>query len=102
MPKIKRGVIKGFSGSWGSGIATLSIQDSKTGKVDDVHCENAPTTRVLQDVFGDTITPGHTANGKGYLDKEIFWTMDDMGLMFGGFVPVGSLTEEELARMEAA
>jgi len=86
---MKKGFIKGFRGSWGSGLGTLIIQDSETNEVDHVPCDNAPTVRALEGCFGNTIDDGHTVKSEpGFINKEIFWAYDDMGLTLEGFSPV--------------
>jgi len=85
--EIRKGIIKDFQGSWGSGLGTLIIKDSETGVTDHLSCDNAATVRALEACFGNVITEGHTADGKGYKDQEVFWSMDDMGLVLGGFTP---------------
>lgn len=85
---MNKGTIIQFRGSWSSGMGFLVIKDSKTGEVQSIPCDNAPTVRALEACFGDTITEGHTANGKGYIGKEIYWDYDEMGLMLEGFTPV--------------
>ena len=85
---IRKGKIVNFIGSWGSGIAQLAIEDSETGNIEFVPCDNGPTVRALEDAVGEVITPGHTANGSGYKGKEVFWAWDEMGLMMAGFMPV--------------
>ena len=85
---IKKGTIVGFHGSWMSGIATMDIKDSKTGEIQSVPCENGQTVRSLDSAFGGVIGQGHCVNLDAVKDKEIYWAMDDMGLMLAGFVPV--------------
>ena len=92
--KIYRGKILNFQGSWASGIANLIIRDLDTNKLLAVPCDNSPTIRALEACFGNVITEGHTANGQGYKGKEIFWTYDEFGLIFGGFIPVDGATPE--------
>jgi len=92
--EIRKGRIVNFSGSWGSGLGFLIIRDSKTGEVEKVPCDNGATVRALENCFGNVITKGHTAQGKGHRDKEIFWSMDEMGLVLGGFTPVNGATFE--------
>ena len=92
--KIRKGIIKDFQGSWGSGLGTLIIKDSETGVTDHLSCDNAATVRALEACFGNVITEGHTADGKGYKDQEVFWSMDDMGLVLGGFTPVDDASLE--------
>jgi len=91
---MRRGIIKQFRGSWGSGIGYLDIEDSETGIIESVPCENAPTVRALEVCFGKVITPGHSADGTGYKDKEIYWDYDELGLVLGGFSPVEKEEEQ--------
>jgi len=91
---MRRGIIKQFRGSWGSGIGYLHIEDSETGIIESVPCENAPTVRALEAAFGNVITPGHSANGTSYKDKEIYWDYDELGLVLGGFSPVKKRRED--------
>ncbi len=44
---MNKGTILGFHGTWGSGIAHLEIQDSKTGIASMIPCENSCTVRNL-------------------------------------------------------
>ena len=97
---IRKGIIVSFSGSWGSGLGILKIKDAETGTIESVPCENATTVRALQAAFGDTITSGHSANGNGYKGQEIFWAMDDMGLVLAGFQPVDMASDELIAAYE--
>ncbi len=86
--EIRKGRIKDFIGSWSSGLGFLIIEDDETGETEQVPCDNGPTVRALENCFGDVITPNHTAKGNGYRDKEIFWSMGELGLVLGGFTPV--------------
>ncbi|MBA7634804.1 hypothetical protein ES703_42402 [subsurface metagenome] len=85
---IRKGRIKDFIGSWSSGLGFLVIEDSETGEIEQLPCDNGPTVRALENCFGDVITPNHTAKGNGYRNQEIFWSMDELGLVLGGFTPV--------------
>jgi len=85
--EINKGTILNLLGSWSSGLAKLTIRDSKTGELQVVPCENAQTVRALDSAFGDVITKGHCANGNGFEGKEIFWSWDEMGIVLGGFTP---------------
>jgi hypothetical protein len=85
---MRQGIIRGFHGSWCSGLATLEIEDSKTGQVEGIPCDNGPTVRALDAAFGDVIGPGHTVKQHaGFIGKEILWDYDDMGLVLGYFGP---------------
>jgi hypothetical protein len=86
--KVYRGIIEGFQGSWGSGIATIII----SGKA--IPCENAQTVRALHAAFGNTIGEGHTVNQRGFIGQDVIYVWDDMGLMLGGFAPSDDYTGE--------
>ena len=98
--EIRKGTIQDFQGSWGSGLGILIIQDSKTKQVENIPCENAATVRALESCFGNVITEGHSANGNGYKDQEVFWSMGEMGLVFGGFTPVEDASIELVEKYE--
>ena len=90
---MNRGIIKGFGGSWGSGLGFLLVEDSETGNINSIPCDNGCTVRALESCFGNVIGSGHSVkDGPGFMDKEIFWEMDDMGLCLGGFAPVEELS----------
>ncbi len=90
-----KGKIKDFSGSWGSGLGTLHIEDSETGSIQGIPCENAQTVRCLEAAFGNTITDAHTANGSGYKNKVVYWAYDDMGLTLGWFIPIKEASQDK-------
>jgi len=98
--KIFKGKIIKFLGSWGSGIGSLLIKDSKTGQLEQVSCENGQTVRALEACFGNVITNGHTANGEGYKNKEVFWAYDEMGITLGGFTPIEEASEKLVSLYE--
>ena len=85
---MKTGKIVSFNGSWGSGIASLSIEDSVTGLIEQVHCENGPTVRALASVFPGTIVEGHRVDVNRLKGEEIHWDYDEFGLVLGWFSPV--------------
>ena len=87
--KMNRGTINGFHGSWMSGIATLIIDGRP------VPCENTTTARTLDAAFGDVIISGHTVDSNAIAGKEIYWSMDEMGLVLGGFTPVDAPEMED-------
>ena len=91
--KIYRGKIVDFVGSWMSGLATLVIDDEERGRVK-IPCDNAPTIRALESAFGGVIGGGHTAITEAIKGKEIFYYMDELGLVLGGFIPVESAPPE--------
>ena len=85
---IRKGRLIQFRGSWGSGLGTLEIEDSETGEREPVPCDNGATVRALETAFGNVITNGHTANGDGYKGREVYWSLDELGLVLEGFTPV--------------
>jgi len=86
--EIRKGKLIQFHGSWGSGLGTLEIEDSETGECELVPCDNGATVRALEAAFGNVITPAHTANGDGYKGREVYWSLDEFGLVLEGFTPV--------------
>ncbi len=86
---VRKGIIQSFYGSYGSGIAYLEIEDSVTGILEQVPCENAQTVRCLEGAFGDVMAPGHTVgpNG-GHIGQEIYWSTDDVMGLLEAFTPV--------------
>ena len=93
MEEIHRGKIMDFGGSWGSGLAVLTIKDSDTKEVRRLTVENAPTVRSLEAAFGEVIGPSHTLNVKAIKGKEIFWGPGEW-LDMGWFVPVDEAPPE--------
>ena len=81
-----KGTILGFSGSWGSGIATLSVK-TESGEHVNIPCDNGPTVRALAAMFNDVIAPGHSVNVYAIKGKKIKYEMDDMGLVLGWIAP---------------
>ena len=77
MEEIHKGKIMGFRGSWGSGIGFVLIKDSKTGRVQNLSCENAPTVRAFEAAYGDIIGPGQTADFSKITGREIYWGPGD-------------------------
>jgi len=86
--EIRKGKLIQFRGSWGSGLGTLEIEDSETGAHELIPCDNGATVRALEAAFGDVITEAHTANGDGYKGREVYWSLDEFGLVLEGFTPV--------------
>jgi len=81
-----RATIMGFHGSWGSGIAILSVR-LESGEPKMISCENAPTVRALEAIFGNVITSNHCVNVDAIKGKKINYKMDDMGLVLGAIMP---------------
>lgn len=92
MQTLYYGKIKTVSGSFGSGIASLTVGTRV------FHADNGPLMRALDAAFGG-IGPGHTFNPRAVAGKAVYVYMDDMGLCMGGFVPADSETR---ARVRAA
>lgn len=80
METIYSGTITGFSGSWGSGIATLFVNERP------VPCENSPTVRALAEAFPDVIGEGHRVNVQSLVGKRILFSTGEFGLL-EGFTP---------------
>lgn len=91
MPDPHFGTIVSFKGSWGSGIATLVVEDDNHIE-HPILCENAPTVRALDACFGDVITPNHSVNQSSIVGQSIVYFLDDMMGMLSGFT-----TEDEYA-----
>ena len=115
--EINKGIIRGFGGNWMSGLGYLHIEDSDEPWVrHSVPCDNVSTVRALDDCFGNVIGPGHTINNDpeqrrdedgrflpkpGHLGKEIFWSYDEIRMIFGGFTPVKGAPAELVEAYEA-
>lgn len=83
---MQKGTILDFTGSWSSGVAMLTI------KIDDgtelsIPCENSQTVRALDACFGGVIVPGHSVGVDAIRGKEIYFSLDDFG-MLKGFSPI--------------
>ena len=91
---IRKGKLIQFGGSWGSGLGILEIEDSETGVRERVPCDNGATVRALEAAFGDVITPAHTASGDGYKGREVYWSLDEFGLVLEAFTPVEDASPE--------
>lgn len=97
---VRKGKIVDFEGTWGSGLATLVIKDSETGKEMRLSCENTPTVRAFVDAYGrEVIGAGHTVNVNELKGKEIYWTKGEW-IDFGGFVPVELATPDLIEKYE--
>ena len=98
---VRKGFLVQFHGSYGSGLGFMTIRDSETGSQDSVPCDNGATVRALEGCFGDVITPGHTASGAGYKEQEVYWSLDEMGMMLQAFTPVDEASDELIEAYEA-
>ena len=100
--EVRKGVLRKFGGSWGSGLGYLLIEDSESGVRESIPCDNAPTVRALEACFGNVISDGHTVNNEdgGFIGQEVFWSYDEMGLMLKGFTPVDEAPDEIISQYE--
>ena len=90
----EHGIIRGFAGSWGSGLGHLIIEDIETGNIEHVPCDNGPTVRALEACFGNVIGDAHNVDDQGgHIGQEIYWDYDEFGLCLGGFTPVDEWME---------
>ena len=86
---MEHGIIKGFRGSYMSGIGHLIIENVKTGMTEAIPCDNGATVRALEWAFGDVIGNAHDVEADGgHVNQEIYWDWDDFWLTLGGFTPV--------------
>ena len=87
MENVKTGTIVDVSGSWGSGVATLTLKDSR-GKTRTLHADNGPFFRALDAVFGG-ISSGHSFDVSAVRGKKIrYATVDWSDTFLTGFTPV--------------
>jgi|TARA_Y100000034_G_scaffold65907_1_gene79564 hypothetical protein len=80
--EILEGTIKGFGGSWGSGLGILVFEEGPA-----VYCENPSTVRALDAAFPGFIAPGHAIDNDVIAGKRITYSVDFAGIL-GGFTPV--------------
>lgn len=96
---VHKGKILGLKGSWLSGLAMLTVE-TETGAIKDIPCDNAPTVRALEAAYGNVIQPGHRFSMAAIKGKEIFYSLDDMGLVLAAFTPVEDASEELIEAYE--
>ena len=90
---VYKGTIIEFQGSWMSGLATLMVEDAKTGEVREVPVDSGALGRALGAAF-DAIGAGHTIDNDKIRGEEIYYIMDDIGLTMASFVRVEDAPEE--------
>lgn len=83
--KAEQGTIVDFSGSWGSGVATLRVKVGR--KTRTIYCDNGPTVRALAAMFPNVIAPGHSVNVAALKGQEIRFAVDEIGLLAGLALP---------------
>lgn len=98
---IYKGTIRGFTGSWASGLGFLTIADEDGVEIA-VPCDNGPTVRALESmVGGGFITKNHSVDNDAIVGLEVYWCYDDFGLCLGGMTPVEDASEEMTELYEA-
>jgi hypothetical protein len=95
---IKKGQIMGFEGSWGSGIATLTLK-GEDGRIVNIPCDNGPTVRSLESAYGNIIGESHTASIKNIKGKWIYYDTEEWGTL-AGFTPEEEATPEVIEAYE--
>jgi hypothetical protein len=85
---VYRNTILGFSGSWGSGLATLIFEEGLQ-----VPADNGPLGRALIGAF-DAASPGHSIDNRKIAGQEIVWFYDDFGLILAGFIVYADWLED--------
>lgn len=96
---MEKGKILGFRGTWGSGIATLTVKNLKTGEIENIPTDNAPTVRALESAYGNIISAGHTADISRIKGKIIYYDYTGWGTL-AGFVPEEEATLEVVESWE--
>lgn len=94
---IRKGKLKDFRGSWNSGLGMVVIEDSETGIVEEVPCDNGATVRALESCFGNVIGEAHCVKSNeevGFYDREVYWSKDDTDIILAGFTPIEEASEE--------
>ena len=93
--KVFKAKIVAFQGSWQSGLASLVLEDLDGYGPPSVYCENAQTVRCLEGAFGNVIDDNHSVNPEGgHVGKEIYYSLDDFGLILECFTPVEEASQE--------
>jgi hypothetical protein len=92
--KVRKGIIRGFSGTESSVLAFLFIDDEELGVVP-VLCDNRATLKALKRCFNNVIGPGNEVDDKegGHIGQEVYYSYDDEGYSLKGFTPVGSASK---------
>ena len=94
---IRKGKLKDFRGSWNSGLGMIVIEDSETGVVEEVPCDNGATVRALESCFGNVIGEAHCVKSDqeaGFYGEEVYWSMDEIGIVLAGFTSIEEASEE--------
>ncbi len=74
---VYRDKIKSFSGSWSSGLATLSFQSGRS-----IPADSGPLGRALGGMF-DAIGSGHTINNGSIRGQDIIYAIEPWGTLAG-------------------
>ncbi len=99
MTKIYKSEIIEYRGSWGTGIGHLHLKN-EDGSTQVIPCENSPTVQALEDAFGNVIIESRDTDVDGLRNQWIYWYLDNLGLMLGGFVPEKYANKELIALYE--
>lgn len=73
------GKITGLSGSWGSGLASLSIRDDG-GDEHTLYADSGPLVRALDAMF-ECIRPGHIVDADAVVGQYVQYAADGMLLV---------------------
>jgi hypothetical protein len=84
--------IRSFRGSWSSGLGHLVVEDME-GETFFIPCDNAPTIRALDSMFGNVIAPNHSVNQSAIEGKRILYHLDDLGVLEWLTLPDGEEVE---------
>ena len=96
---VRLGKLKEFRGNWMCGLGVLLIEDGEGGGVESIPCDNTPTVRALEGCFGNVIGDDHVVKPDeeaGFYDREVYWSLDEVGVVFEAFTPVEEASEELL------
>lgn len=83
---VSKGKIIGFGGNWGSGLATLTLEDMDTGEIVSVYADSGPLGRALGECY-DAIGAGNTIDNEKIAGEEVYFSLNDLGLL-EAFSPV--------------
>ena len=90
---IRKGTLLSLHGSWGSGLAMLTIDEEVSRgatRLVTIPCEAGPTSRALRGAFGGTFS-----------GQEVYFSTDENGLLLG-FTETSAAPPEMVEIFEAA
>ncbi len=91
MDEVKLARIVSFQGSWGSGIAYLTVQEIIGGDIITLQADSGPLGRALSQCYGADL-PGHVIDNAVIAGKLIYYGVDELG-MLAGFTPAEALID---------